>query len=96
MYLTLEQMSLLYLALKILNFLIWHRVEIFFCKWHYRPFSASIRQLTALTMSYFFRKYQNAPLYSLAAGGSSPAQELAEVRRPLAPDSADRGAGDPL
>jgi len=36
------------------------------------------------------------PLYSLVAGGSSPAQELAEARRPLAPDSADRGAGDAL
>ena len=38
MYLALEQISLLYLALKILNFLIWHRVKIFFCKWLYRPF----------------------------------------------------------
>ena len=38
MYLALEQISLFYLALKILNFLIWHRVKIFFCKWHYRPF----------------------------------------------------------
>ena len=36
------------------------------------------------------------PLYSLLAGGSSPAQELEEARRPLAPDSADRGTGDAL
>jgi len=94
--LALEQISLIYLALNFLNFLIWHRVKIFFCKWYYRPFSASIRQLAALILSCFFPKYQNAPLYLLAAGGSSPAQELAEARRPLTPDSADQRRRDAL
>ena len=37
-YLALKQISVSYLALKNLNFLIWHIIEIYFRKWHYRPF----------------------------------------------------------
>ena len=38
-YLALKQISVSYLALENLNFLIWHQVKIFFRKWHCRPFS---------------------------------------------------------
>jgi len=65
MYLALEQISLLYLALKILNFLIWHRVKIFFRKWHCRPFKASIRQLTALTRHVSFGSTKMPPVAHL-------------------------------
>ena len=37
-YLAPKQISVSYLALKNLNFFIWHLVEIYFRKWHYRPF----------------------------------------------------------
>ena len=39
-YLALKQTSVSYLALENLNFLIWQQVEIFFRKWHCRPFRA--------------------------------------------------------
>jgi hypothetical protein len=38
-YVALKQFSLPYLALKKLNFFIWHQIEIFIRKWHYRLFS---------------------------------------------------------